>query len=199
MADKAENGWLKTVLELGPVFVFLGAYIYFRNDTVEMFGQTYDGLVAATMVFIPVVLIATLVLWLTTGKVSPMQILTAVLVLVLGGVTIWFNDAQFIQMKPTYLYLIFAAILVFGIWTDRMYLQTLLGDAISMYWEGWLILTRRVVILFAGLACLNEAVWRFMGEDLWITFKTFGLPILTLGFFALQIRLFNIYNNEDDI
>lgn len=198
MSDVTERSWIKTALELGPLLVFFGAYFYFRNDTIELFGQVFEGLVIATLVFIPVIVLATLVLWAVTGKLSPMQVLTTFLVLVLGGITIWFNDPQFIKMKPSLLYLAFSAILVFGVWTDRLYLETLLGDAIPMYWEGWMILTRRVVVLFAALAILNEVIWRNLSEDIWITFKTFGLPILTVIFFVLQMRLFSIYDNSDD-
>ncbi|MEM9211036.1 MAG: septation protein IspZ, partial [Pseudomonadota bacterium] len=196
MSEKSLPGWVKPTLELGPLLVFFAAYFYWRNDTVDLFGQTYDGLLMATIVFIPVVLVATLALWALRGQVSGMQVLTAVIVLVLGGLTIWFNDKQFIQMKPTMIYLAMSAILVFGILNRRSYLETLLGDAIPMLWEGWMILTRRIAILFALLALLNEGVWRFLGDDIWVVFKTFGLPILTILFFVMQAGLFRIYEDE---
>lgn len=198
MSTETKNGWVKPTLELGPVIIFLLAYLYWRNDEVVLFGNAYQGLVAATIVFIPVVVLATILMKILTGKVSPMQLLTAVLVVFLGGLTLWLNDPKFIQIKPTIIYFVFAAILVFGLWTNRLYLRYLLEDAIPMYMEGWVILTRRVIIFFAFLALLNEGAWRFLGQDVWVTFKTFGLPLLTLGFFALQWRLFSIYSTEED-
>ena len=125
-----------------------------------------------------------------------MPLITAILVVIFGGLTIWLNNPIFIKMKPTLIYLIFSAILGYGLLKKKSYLKILMGSAIPMNEEGWLILSKRFVGFFVLLAFTNEIIWRFFSQDFWVNFKTFGLPILLIFFMALQFNLFNKYSNK---
>ena len=122
-----------------------------------------------------------------------MSVITALLVIFFGALTIWFRDPTFIKMKPTIIYLSFAIILIAGLIRNRSLLKSLMGSTLVLEERGWVLLTKRIIIFFICLAFLNELVWRFFGQDQWVNFKTFGMPILSLLFFAFQYRLFQKY------
>ena len=103
-APKEINPLLKQVLELGPTVVFFLLYLRIRDNTYELAGTEYSGFIVAALVFIPILLIAMLVLWALTGALSRMQIFTAIMVIVFGGLTAWFNDERFFKMKTTIVY-----------------------------------------------------------------------------------------------
>ena len=103
---------LKAALDYGPLIVFLAVFLLYRDQDVVLWGQTYPGLILATLVFVPLTVLANAVLWKKTGELSVMQLVTLVVVVVFGGLTIWLNDPRFIKMKPTLIYLTFAALLV---------------------------------------------------------------------------------------
>ena len=113
-----------------------------------------------------------------------------------GGLSVWLNDERFFKMKPTAIYLLFAAILGIGLLRKRSYLELVMSEVMPMQREGWMILTRRVTALFFGLAVANELVWRTMSTDAWVNFKTFGLTIAVFVFFMTQGKLFQKYGSE---
>ena len=174
MAERAVNKWLKMGLELGPIAAFFVAYLRVKDQTFTLGGVDYDGFILVTAGFVPVILICTALLWWLTGHLSKMQIVTAVLVLVFGGLTVWFNDDRFFKMKPTIIYALFAGVLGFGLMRGQSYLQFVMSEALPMTSEGWMILTRRLAIFFAGLALANEVVWRTMSTDAWVNSKPSG-------------------------
>ena len=188
---------LKLALELGPVVLFFVGYSRIKDMTFEVFGTSYQGFIVATAVFIPVLLLATGFLWWKTGKLSRMQLMTAVLVVVFGGLGIWFNDDSFFKMKPTILYVMFAGVLGFGLLRGESYLQYVMDEAMPLKREGWMIFTRRMTLFLAALAVANEFVWRTMSTDAWVNFKTFGLTIAMFLFFMTQMKLFTKYSVED--
>ncbi|MBT8474070.1 MAG: septation protein IspZ, partial [Alphaproteobacteria bacterium] len=104
MDDKPINPVTKQVLELGPPLLFFAAYIYLRDQTFTFGGTEYDGFIVAAAAFVPVLLVSIAILWKMTGKLSRMQIFTAVLVVFFGGLTVWFNDERFFKMKTTIVY-----------------------------------------------------------------------------------------------
>ncbi|GLK64039.1 inner membrane-spanning protein YciB [Paracoccus kondratievae] len=187
------NPWLKAALDLGPLVLFFVVFMRFRDQTVTLAGREYSGFIFATLVFVPVLVICTLALWRLTGRLSPMQIATLVLVVVFGGLSIWLNDPRFFKMKPTIIYLIFAALLGASLILRRNWLELVMSEALPMRAEGWRILTLRMTLLFLGLAIANEAVWRLMSETAWVNFKTFGLPAIMVVFFVANSRLFERY------
>lgn len=198
MAEKKINPTLKLALELGPVALFFITYSRVKDQQFDLFGQTYDGFIVATAAFIPVLLISTGLVWWLSGKLSRMQLMTAVLVLVFGGMSIWFNDDRFFKMKPTVIYLLFGGLLGIGLLRGQSYLRYVMDEALPMAEAGWMILTRRLCAFFFALAVANELVWRTMSTDAWVNFKTFGLTLAVFGFFVMQASLFNKYGEDRD-
>lgn len=198
MAEKKINPWVKTGLEIGPVILFFIAYTKMKGNIYNILGQDYDGFIVVTAVFIPVLLVATGVLWALTGKLSKMQIMTAVLVVVFGGLSVWFNDERFFKMKPTMIYLLFGGILGFGLLRGQSYLKAVMEEAMPLKDEGWMILTKRICFFFLSLAVLNEVIWRTMSTDAWVNFKTFGLTAALFAFFMTQGGLLSKYGMEKD-
>ncbi|MEZ5778383.1 MAG: inner membrane-spanning protein YciB [Paracoccaceae bacterium] len=197
MAGRKINPWLKLGLELGPVIAFFAAFVWFKDQKVTIGGTEYGGFILATAGFVPLLVVSTLILWRLTGRLSPMQIATLVLVIVFGGLSVWFNDERFFKMKPTLIYLLFAGILGFGLLRGKSYLALAMDEAMPLEHEGWMILTRRLAGFFAGLAVLNEVIWRTMSDQAWVNFKTFGLTAAIFVFFMAQGRLFQRYAVEE--
>lgn len=190
MAEKEIHPGLKTALELGPVIGFFVAYLWFKDESFVIGGTEYQGFVMVTAGFIPVFLLAMGILWRLTGHLSKMQVMTAVLIIVFGGLSVWFNDPRFFKMKPTIIYLLFGGILGFGLLRGTSWLQYVMDGVMPLTDEGWMILTKRLMLFFFGLAVLNEVVWRTMSEETWVYFKTFGLTAAIFLFFLSQTGLF---------
>ena len=198
MSDKTIQPWVKTTLEMGPVILFFIFYSKLKNNEYVLLGETYEGFIVATALFIPVLLIATAILYFLTGKLSKMQVFTAVLVVVFGGLGIWFNDEKFFKMKPTMIYLLFGGILGFGLFKGQSYLQVVMDGALPMSRDGWMILTKRFMYFFFGLALANEIIWRSLSTDIWVNFKTFGLPLAMFVFFITQAKVISRYSIENE-
>ena len=190
---KSNNSIGKFFLEFGPVLIFFLSYKY------APIGPEFDDnpdlgkIIFATKVFIPVIVISLLIGWIQTKELAKMPLMTAIVVLVFGGLTIWLQNDTFIKMKPTMVYLSFGSILAFGLSRNKSYLKSLMGSALLMEDEGWLKITRRFVILFFSMAIINELVWRLMSTNDWITFKTFLLPAATFLFLFFQYPIFRDY------
>ncbi|MDG1738790.1 MAG: septation protein IspZ [Paracoccaceae bacterium] len=193
---KKINTWLKLALELGPVVLFFVAYGRLKDQTFSIAGTEYGGFILVTACFIPLLLLSTGILWKLTGNLSRMQVVTAVLVIVFGGLSVWFNDERFFKMKPTIIYLFFGGTLAIGLLQGRSYLQYVMEEAMPLKSEGWMILTKRLALFFFVLAILNEVVWRGFSTDTWVTFKTFGLSAAVFLFFMTQSKLFSQFGVE---
>lgn len=189
---------LKAVLEYGPLLLFFVTYNRLKGETVMLGGTGYSGLMVATMMLVPLTVLTTLILWRLTGKLSMMQIVTVVLLVVFGGLSLWLNDPSFFKMKPTLLYLLFAGVLGLGLAMRRNWLAALMGEAMPMRPEGWRILTMRTALMFAGLAVLNEVIWRNMAESTWVNFKIFGTTAILFAFFIAQVGLVRRYSLDPD-
>ena len=198
MARRKINPWLKIALDLGPVVAFFVAFVRLKTTTVVVGGTEYHGFILATAIFIPLMVVSTLILWRLTGRLSVMQIMTLVLVIVFGGLSLWFNDERFFKMKPTMIYLLFAGILGWGYLRGKSYLALAIDEVMPLRREGWMVLTRRLALFFLGLAIANEAIWRTMSDQAWVNFKTFGLPAAIFAFFLLQGGLFRKYEVGED-
>lgn len=196
MAGKDINGALKTGLELGPILAFFAAYLWLKDRVFDIGGTEYAGFVVVTAGFIPVFLISIAILWRLTGHLSRMQVVTAVLIVVFGGLSVWFNDPRFFKMKPTIIYLLFGGVLGAGLLQGRSYLQSLMDGLMPLTDAGWMILTRRLMIFFLTLAALNEVIWRTQTEETWVYFKTFGLTAAIFLFFITQGKLFRAHGIE---
>jgi len=195
--EKKSGGGLKTLLEFGPVMAFFVGYMWLKDRVFVIGGTEYEGFIVVTALFVPLMILSTYLVYLLTGELSKMQVVTLVLVVVFGGLTIWFNDPQFIKMKPSILYGVFAATLGVGLLQGKSYLQYVMADMLPMTQEGWMILTKRFCLLFLGLLLANEIVWRNFSDDTWVYFKTFGLPLLSIVFIMANYKLFETYAPQD--
>lgn len=198
MAGRKINPWLKMALDLGPVAVFFAAFVRLKNETVTIGGTDYHGFILATAIFVPVMVVSTLALWRLTGRLSVMQVVTLVLVIVFGGLSVWLNDERFFKMKPTMIYLLFAGILGWGLMRGKSYLALTIDEVMPLQHEGWMVLTKRLALFFLGLAVANEVIWRTMSDQAWVNFKTFGLPAAIFLFFMAQGGVFKKYAAEGE-
>jgi intracellular septation protein len=185
---------LKMTLELGPIIIFFIGYGKIKDQVFVISGREYEGFIVATALFIPLILTTTAILWALTGKLSKMQLMTALLVVIFGGLGIWFNDERFFKMKPTILYLAFSIILFVGLLRGKSFLAVIMAEVMPLKQEGWMILTRRLALFFFILAVSNELVWRLMSTDSWVSFKTFVLPLVLFAFFISQSSMLSRYS-----
>ncbi len=198
MEEKKINPVMKQVLELGPTIAFFIAYMRMREQTFTIGGTEYDGFIIAAGAFVPILLVAMTILWKLTGKLSRIQVVTALMVIIFGGLTVWFNDETFFKMKTTIVYGLFAILLGIGLLRGQSYLAWVLGDAMPMAEEGWMKLTRRLALGFAVLAVANEFVWRTMSTDAWVKIETFGFPIVLFVFLMAQVFSLQKYMELED-
>ncbi|MGX1306776.1 intracellular septation protein [Amorphus suaedae] len=174
---KPINPMLKLALELGPLVIFFAV-----NARVD--------LLSATAAFMVATLTALAVSYVLQKRLPLMPLVTGVVVLVFGGLTLFLHDDTFIKLKPTIVNTLFAVVLFSGlIFWKRPLLGLVLDSVISMDDEGWRKLTLRWAFFFVFLAVLNEIVWRNFSSDFWVSFKVFGIMPITLVFALAQIRL----------
>jgi len=183
------SAWVKLALELGPLMVFFLAYG--RGEMIGAWLGKPDMLpiIAATIVFVPTMVLSVLASFWITREVAVMPLVSLVLVVVFGGLTIWLNDATFIKMKPTILNLIFAAVLMTGLYFGKMFLKMIFQEGWSITDRGWYLLTVRWSIFFVCMALLNEVIWRNFSEEFWVAFKVWGNLPITMIFAVFQMRL----------
>ena len=189
---------LKLALELGPIVLFFAGFRFFKDQTFHILGSDYSGFIVMTALFVLLIVASTALLWKLTGSLSKMQLMTLILVVVMGGLSVWLNDERFIKMKPTLLYLAFGAVLGFGLLRGQSYLKLVMEEALPLQAEGWMILTRRLCAFFFALAVANEAVWRSLSTEAWVNFKTFGLTLALFGFFMSQAGVLQRFALAED-
>ena len=198
MAEKQINPVLKQLLELGPTLIFFLIYLRIKDDVFTFAGTEYTGFIVATLVFVPILLVSMGILWRLTGKLSRIQVFTAFMVIFFGGLTAWFNDERFFKMKTSIVYGCFAVILGIGLLRGRSYLRYIMEDFLPMQTEGWMILTRRLTVMFGVLAVANEIIWRTQSTDLWVKLETFAFPAVLFVFLWAQIVALQKYLIEPD-
>jgi intracellular septation protein len=177
------NPLLKLALDLGPLLLFF-------------FANSRYGIFAATATFMVAVIAALAVSYVMTRHFPIMAIVTAIIVVVFGGLTLVLHDATFIKVKPTIIYALFGGVLIGGLFFNKPLLGVVFDSLFQLTDEGWRKLTLRWAIFFLALAVLNEIVWRNTSTDMWVDFKVFGVMPLTLLFGALQMPLLKKYAAE---
>ncbi len=187
MSEKPINPVLKQVLELGPTIAFFVIYLRIKDNTYTIAGTEYSGFIMATLIFVPILLVAMAILWAMTKKLSRMQIFTAFMVIFFGGLTAYFNDERFFKIKTTIVYGCLAGVLAIGLLRGQSFLEWVMGELLPMETEGWMILTKRIVILYSVLAIANEIIWRTQTTELWVVLETFAFPVVAIAFFIWQI------------
>jgi intracellular septation protein len=193
MTARRINPVVKQVLDFGPTIAFLALYLWLKDGTFTIGGRDYSGFIVAAVAFVPILLVAMVALWVLERKVSRMQVFTAVMVIVFGGLTAWFNDERFFKMKTTIVYGTFTALLGSGLLMGRSWLQWIMADMLPMLPEGWMKLTRRLTGMFAALAVGNEILWRNFSTETWVWVETFVFPVLLFVFLWAQIVLLQRY------
>ena len=174
----------KILIDIGPLGVFF--YFYSKN-----------GLQASILPFMIATVIAVLFSYILEKKIPVMPTVGATIVLIFGGLTIYFDNDIFFKMKPTIINLLFAAILYGGVIFKKSLLKYVLGAALKLEEKGWEILTQRWIGFFIALAILNEIVWRTQSTDIWVNFKVFGILPVTFIFTMTQFPLIKKYQIEN--
>ena len=174
----------KILIDIGPLAVF---FIFY----------TRSGLQASILPLMIATVIAVLFSYILEKKIPIMPTVGAGIVLIFGGLTIYFDNEVFIKMKPTIINLVFAVILYGGMLIKKSLLKILLGAALKLEEEGWRILTYRWIGFFIALAILNEIVWRTQSTDIWVNFKVFAILPITFIFTMTQFPLIKKYQIED--
>lgn len=195
MSDKtaeAEVSWselrpqvIKLALELGPLVVF-----FITNARTDIF--------TATAWFMGAMVLSLALSWAILKKIAVMPLVTGVVVLVFGGLTLWLQDDTFIKMKPTITNTLFAAVLLGGLVFGQSLLRYVFGDVYKLRPEGWWKLTLNWGLFFVALAILNEVVWRTQTTDFWVAFKVWGIMPLTIVFSLTQLPLLSKYAHDGE-
>ncbi len=191
--QKTINPWLKLALELGPVVLFFLVFGRLKDRSFTILGTEYSGFIVTTALFVVLILVTSAILWRLVGHLSKMQMVTLIIVVVMGGMSVWLNDERFIKLKPTLIYAIFAGLLLFGLARGQSYLRLVMEEGLPMQPEGWMKLTWRFALFFVALGLANEIVWRNFSTETWVTFKTFALTLAPMVFIFAQFRLIARY------
>jgi intracellular septation protein len=173
----------KLATELGPLIIF-----FIANAKFHLF--------VATGAFMVAVIVAMIASYVVVRHVPVMAIVTAVVVIVFGTLTLVLHDETFIKMKPTIVYTLFAAVLGGGLLFGRSFIAIMFDQMFNLTPQGWRVLTRRWALWFLAMAVLNEIIWRTQSTDFWVAFKAFGMVPLTMLFAVTQMPLVKRYHLE---
>jgi intracellular septation protein len=195
------NPTLKLVLDLGPLVLFFLAnsrpalFLPFVSPILpaDIASGERVGIFVATAVFMVAIVVALVVSYALTRHLPVMPLVTAVIVLVFGSLTLVLHDELFIKLKPTIIYVLFGIVLLGGLAFGKSLLGVVFDSVFHLTAEGWRKLTLRWALFFFVLAILNEIVWRTQTTDVWVSFKVFGVVPLTFLFGALQYPLLTKY------
>jgi len=195
------NPMLKIVLDLGPLVLFFVAnsrpalFLPLVSPILPADIATGEraGIFVATAVFMVAIVAALVVSYVMTRHLPVMPLVTAIIVLVFGSLTLVLHDEHFIKLKPTIIYLLFGGVLLGGLAFGKPLLSMVFDSVFHLTDEGWRKLTVRWALFFFALAVLNEIVWRTQSTDVWVSFKVFGVVPLTFLFGALQYPLLTKY------
>jgi intracellular septation protein len=183
--DSEQSVATKLLIELGPLLVFFGVNAFY-------------GIFVGTAAFMVVTVLSLGLAWWLYRKVVVMPLVSAVIVLLFGGLTLYLQDETFIKLKPTIVYVMFAILLVGGLLAQKPVLALLFGPVFNLTDEGWQKLTIRWAVFFVAMALLNEFVWRNFSTDTWVSFKAFGFLPITFVFTMAQVPLMQRYGVAEE-
>ena len=173
------KSFVKFVTDFGPLVVFF--FFYYNSD---------KNLKIAIPPFVLATIISLLVVWIIEKKIPMVPLISGILITLFGGLTIYFDNAVFLYIKPTIINILFGLALLLGkFFTDEPILKKIMGKSLSLAPEGWDLLNKRWIYFFFGVAILNECVWRTQSEEFWVNFKVWGLLPITFIFTAFQVPL----------
>lgn len=176
--------WLKPLTEYLPLLVF--GLTYWQTD-----------IITATKAIVAVTIIVTIIAFVVARKIAMVPLVTAGILALFGGLTVYFDDSTFIKMKPTIVQIVFASILGSGLVMKKLWLKNVFGSSITLPDHEWKRFTIHICIFFLVCAGLNELVWRTQTETFWVNFKLFGLTSLSVVFFMAHAPLFGKYIEDD--
>jgi intracellular septation protein len=206
-AKPPENALLKLALEMGPLLVF-----FLANSRPDLLRPLFrpllspalvdgpqGGIFVATAAFMVAMIVSLVLTKLLTGRLPVMPLVSGVVVLVFGGLTLWLHDDLFIKLKPTIVNTLFGTVLLGGLLFGKPLLPYVLDSVFQLDAEGWRKLTLRWGVFFFVLAAINEIVWRSFSTDFWVAFKVWGTVPLTMAFAVSQVGLLQRHSlNEED-
>jgi intracellular septation protein len=176
---------VKLAVEIGPLAVF-----FITNSRAGIFNATIGFMIAITL--------ALIVAWMFERRIPTLPLVTGVVVMVFGGLTLWLQDETFIKLKPTIINAAFAMAIFTGLALKRNYIKTVMGSMMKMDDEGWRKLAWRWAWYFLFMAVVNEAVWRNVSTDMWVNFKVFGYLPITFVFAMSQMPLMSRHSLDKD-
>ncbi|WGM38517.1 inner membrane-spanning protein YciB [Caulobacter sp. NIBR1757] len=174
---KKSHGWIRTAVDFGGLLAFFIGYLVTHS------------LVAAAWWLVAGSAVALVVGYVAEKRLAPMPLISGVLALVFGSLTVFFKDPIFLKLKPTITMTLFAVILLGGLVAKKNVLKMLMGSELVMSDAVWRTFTLRYGLFFLAIAILNEIVWRNFDEGVWATFKVFGILGLTVLFSLSQAPL----------
>ena len=181
------KSFYKFVTDFGPLLVFFT--FYYKNE---------KNLEIAIPPFIIATLIALILVKIVEKKIPMVPLIGGILITFFGGLTIYFKNPIFIYIKPTIINILFGLALLCGkFFSDEPILKKILGNALKLSNEGWIILNRRWVYFFFSLAIINEIVWRTQSEEFWVNFKVWGILPITFIFTAFQFSIINKHKSDE--
>lgn len=183
--DELRPQLIKLALELGPLIVF-----FVVNSRADIF--------SATAWFMGAMVVSLALSWLLLRRIAVMPLVTGVVVLIFGGLTLWLQDDTFIKMKPTIVNMLFGGTLLGGLLFGQSLLRYVFGDVYKLKPQGWLVLTVRWGLFFFALALLNELIWRNFDTDTWVAFKVWGIMPLTIVFSMFQLPVLKRYAPDSE-
>jgi len=184
MSTRKMHPGIKSATELGPVVAFF--VIYYLYD-----------LITATGAIMVTTILALIISYYYERKIPAMPLVTAVVVMIFGGLTLYLNDETFIKLKPTIIYALFAGALGTGLLLGKSFVKTLFSNFWNLDDEGWKKLTVRLMLFFLSMAIVNELVWRNFSTDIWVNVKVFGFTVATFAFFMAQMPLLTKHNQNE--
>ena len=190
----------KLLLELGPLVLF-----FFANARGDWLVEQFPGLAVfggpiflATGVFMIAITLSLGVSYVLTRRLPVMPLVSGVVVIAFGALTLWLHDDLFIKLKPTIVNTLFGVVLLGGLVFGKSLLGYIFDSVFSLDDEGWRKLTFRWGMFFFFLAVLNEVVWRFFSTDFWVSFKVFGVMPITIAFSLAQIPMVQRHSLDDE-
>lgn len=201
MPERKMHPAVKSATELGPIVIFFVVFKFY-DTIISIFGApdkiiaANDPIMAATGAIMVTTLIALAVSYYYERKLPMMPLVTAVIVTIFGGLTLYFDSEIFIKLKPTIIYTLFSLALTVGLLMGKSFIQTLFGNVWDLDQGGWKKLTIRLILFFLAMALANEVIWRSFSTDIWVNAKVFGFTAATFVFFMLQVPLITRHSQK---
>lgn len=171
---KKSHGWIRTAVDFGGLLAFFVGFVVTRDLVTAAWWLVAGSAVALVVGFV------------AEKRIAPMPLISGVLALVAGVLTVFFKDPIFLKLKPTFVMVLFGLILTGGLLMKRNFLKLLMGSELAMSDAVWRTFTLRYGLFFFAMAILNEVIWRTQSEQFWVNFKVFGILGLTLLFSLSQ-------------